>query len=220
MTDTISHNDSPPSTATRKKRLIGIIAGVLVVILLAALTLVYWRGFRDLPTPANDAKPGASSANPAGSGQLTEFRNDKVGIALSYPASWAQLRSPDPQVLLVASEGQEGTFQLRAVDLPTEVSQEQLPAAKQLTDQIVGANKTAKMLAEPKQVQLGGLPGYWYLYTFKDGATGQEGGHSHFFIFKGKTMLSFVFEALPASRFGEAAPTFDQITSSFHVLNK
>ncbi len=219
MTNTISENDSPPSTATRKKRLVAIVAGVLVVILLAALAAIFGPGLVGFQSSSNNAKPAAPSAS-AAPVQLTEYRNDQVGIALSYPSSWAVLKSKDPQVLLVASEGALGTFQLRAVDLPTVVGPQQLPAAKQLTDQIIGANKSAKMLTEPKQIELGGLPGYWYLYTFKDDSSGQEGAHSHFFVFKGKTMLSFVFETIPSAQFRDAAPTFDQITSSFHVLKK
>ncbi|HEY2763999.1 MAG TPA: hypothetical protein VGJ13_08310 [Pseudonocardiaceae bacterium] len=219
MTDTISQNDSPPSTATRKKRLVAIVAGVLVVILLGALAAIFGPGLVGYQGASNGAEPSPSSAKPAPT-QLTEYRNDQAGIALSYPSTWAQLRAKDPQVLLVASEGTEGTFQLRAVQLPTVVNQQQLPAAKQLTDQIVGANKTAQMLTEPKQITLGGLPGYWYLYTFKDESSGQEGAHSHFFIFKDKTMLSFVFESIPSSKFKDTAPNFDQIAASFHVLQK
>lgn len=219
MTDTISQNDSSPSTATRKKRLVAIVAGALVVILLGALAAIFGPGLLGYQGTSNSAQQSAPPAKAAPT-QLTEYRNDQVGIALSYPATWAQLKAKDPQVLLVASEGAEGTFQLRAVQLPTVVGQQQLPAAKALTDQIVGANKTAQMLTEPKQITLGGLPGYWYLYTFKDQSSGQEGAHSHFFIFKDKTMLSFVFEAIPSSQFKDTAPNFDQIAASFHVLQK
>lgn len=220
MTNVVSEIDSsPPKKSTRGKRLWLIIATVLVVIaLIATVTLFVWPGFLS-SNGSQDNAPANSAAASSPSADFTEFRNDQIGIALSYPSSWAQLRSPDPQVLLVASEGPLGTVQMRALDLPTPVGQAELPAAKQLTDQIVGANTTAKMIVEPKQVQPGGLPGYWYLYTFTD-QDGQEGAHSHFFIFKDKTMISLVFETLPAENFKDSAPEFDKIIDSFHVIQK
>lgn len=151
---------------------------------------------------------------------MTEFRNEELGIALSYPASWIRHRTQDPQILLLAADGPEKSFLLRAVELPNPVGQQELGAAKQLTDQIVGANKTAQLLVEPTRIELGGLPGYWYFYSFQDEASGQKGMHSHYFVFKDKTMITLVFQTVPAELFQEAAPTFDQITASFKVLEK
>ncbi|HEU0087545.1 MAG TPA: hypothetical protein VFQ77_07825 [Pseudonocardiaceae bacterium] len=218
MTNPVLEKDSPPSTATSKKRLLIIIAGVVVVIVLAILAALYGPrllGFQE-PTQGNPVNSPAV-AKPAG---FTEFRNDKVGFTLSYPSSWTKLPTQDPQVLLLAANGPQDSFLVRAVELPMQIGQQEIPAAKQLTDQIVGANKTAKMLVPPKQIELGGLPGYWYFYSFKDETNGQQGAHSHFFLFKGNTMLTFVFQSLPIEKFQASAPTFDQITASFRVLPK
>ncbi|MCA1683766.1 MAG: hypothetical protein LC708_01360, partial [Actinobacteria bacterium] len=67
---------------------------------------------------------------------------------------------------------------------------------------------------------LAGLPGYFYFYSFQDPGTGQRGAHSHFFVFKGQTLITLVFQALPAEQFPPAATTFDEITGSFRVLEK
>lgn len=223
MTDTMTKSDSNPSKAPGKKKLVAIVAAVLVAGGLAVPAALYGPQLVGIGEPSNEAgsnAPGAAPADGAKPGEVTEFRNEQAGIALSYPANWVQLKTNDPQILLLASDGPENSFLARSVDLPTPVGQQELPAAKQLTDQIVGGNKTAKMLTEPKQVELGGLPGYWYLYSFQDEQSGQVGAHSHFFLFKENKMITFVFQTIPVEEFQNSAPVFDQITASFRVLDR
>lgn len=223
MTDTITKGGSGPSKATSKKKLVVIVAALLVAVGLAVPAAIFGPqlvGVDDSSNEAGTNPPAGAPAEGANPGAVTEFRNDQAGIALSYPANWVPLKTADPQILLLASDGPENSFLVRSVDLPKPVGKPELPAAKQLTDQIVGGNKTAKMITEPKQVELGGLPGYWYLYSFKDEASGQEGAHSHFFLFKGNKMLTFVFQTVPVDQFQQSAPVFDQITASLRVLDK
>ena len=68
------------------------------------------------------------------------------------------------------------------------------------------------------QITLAGLPGYFYFYSFKDPTTGQEGVHTHYFLFKGSTMISFVFQALPKDSFQGLAHLYDEVIGSFRVL--
>ncbi|HSZ30000.1 MAG TPA: hypothetical protein VK784_09630, partial [Pseudonocardiaceae bacterium] len=89
-----------------------------------------------------------------------------------------------------------------------------------MTDKIVTSNKSVQLVTDPKQIELGGFPGFFYFYSFKDPTTGLEGAHSHFFLFNGKTMISMVFQTLPKEHFTESAKTFDQIAGSFHALKK
>ncbi len=223
MTDTITKSDSNPSKPTGKKKLLVIGAALLVAVGLAVPAAIFGPQLLGFEQPSNEAGANPPAGAPAEAPKpidFTEFRSDQAGIALSYPSNWVQLKTNDPQIALLASDGPENSFLVRTVDLPNPVGKEQLPAARQLTDQIVGGNKTAKMLTEPKQIELDGLPGYWYLYSFKDEASGQDGAHSHFFIFNGKKMITFVFQTLPAGEFQQSAPIFDQITSSLKVLNK
>ena len=72
--------------------------------------------------------------------------------------------------------------------------------------------------AEPTETEQGGLPGVYYLYTFRDPVSGLRGAHSHFFLFKGQTMISLVFQALPDGDFGRLAPLFDRVAGSLRVL--
>jgi hypothetical protein len=163
-------------------------------------------------------QPDASARlKPAG---FSEFRSEQAGFQLAYPSTWTKLSPRDPQVLLLVSQGTQASFLVRVNELPEPIGPPQLPAAKQLTDKIVTSNKSVQMITDPKPLTLGGLPGFFYFYSFKDPTTGQEGAHSHFFLFNGKTMISMVFQALPKERFSESAKTFDQIAASFQALKK
>ena len=220
MTNTVSEILSGPSkTPPGRQRTIIIVAALLGAAVLGVSAAIYGPellGFEEPPPP----ETGTSAPSPAVPqlGEFTEFAHEPTGIALSYPSSWLKLNTDDPQVLLLASDGPKNNFLVRAVELQSPVGEPELGAAKQLTDQIVGANKSAKLLVTPQQLTIAGLPGYWYFYSFQDAGTGQRGAHSHFFLFKGKTMLSFVYQTVPLEKFQESAPIFDKINGSLRVL--
>lgn len=118
-------------------------------------------------------------------------------------------------LLAVGSDG--ASFLVRKTAIGAPVSAGNLAAAKKLTDHVVTSGKNVVMLRAPQQVTLGGLPGYLYLYTFEDPSTGQRGGHAHYFLFQGATMLTLVFQALPATKFVPLAPLFDRVASTFRA---
>ncbi|MGH3977494.1 MAG: PsbP-related protein [Pseudonocardiaceae bacterium] len=169
------------------------------------------------PPPAAAAASSSPDSPPRG---FVEFRDEQAGFALAYPKDWARVQLDDPQVALLAVRSPQDYVQVRVLELDAPVGPQLLPDAKQLTGYIVQANQSVKLLAEPKRIELAGLPGYFYFYSFQDPASGQTGAHSHFFLFRGPTMISIVFQALPAERFPSLAPTFDQITGSFRLLPK
>ena len=205
--------------AIRRRRVLAIVIGVLVVAGLAA-GVIFGRGLLTSEEPAKAANASTNASMKATPADFTAFRSEQAGFELAYPTSWSKLNTKDPQILLLVSQGTEDSFLVRSLELQTPVGPPQLAAAKQLTDQIVNSNKTIQMVTEPKQIELGGLPGFFYFYSFKDAATGQDGAHSHYFLFNGKTMISLVFQALPKEHFSASAPTFDKITSTFRVLRK
>jgi hypothetical protein len=158
----------------------------------------------------------------AAPGALVEFRDDKAGWAVSYPNGWNRLQAKDADVVLVASEkpaeqNSGGSILARNVTLAAAVNDANLAAAKEVTDGIV-AGDGIQQITQPTVVHLGGLPGYFYFYSFKDPASGQEGVHSHYFLFKGQTMISFVFQALPKDDFPRLANVYDRVIGSFRVL--
>jgi hypothetical protein len=192
-----------------------VIAGVVVALALAAVASAAGQRMIAPDGPPSAAKGSARAATRAG---LVEFRRPQDGFALSYPSDWTKVPDTDPQVaLLAAGKDSAYSFQVRVLALQAQVGPAQLPTAKQLTDQIVSSNKAVKLLNQ-QQITLGGLPGYFYFYTFTDTASGQTGAHSHFFLFKGSTMITLVFQALPAEAFRGGSATFDQIANSFQQI--
>lgn len=196
----------------------------VAVAALVAAGVAFAAGNRavDSPKPAASSQTTTPTSSQA-TGGLLEFRDEKDGFAISYPRNWLRFESKDPSVVLVVSEkpvaqNSGGSILARTVTLANPVGQEQLPEAKKITDSIVTSGPGVELKFEPKAISQGGLPGWLYLYTFADQASGQRGVHSHYFLFKDKTMISIVFQALPESDFSRLAPVFDNVIETFRVL--
>lgn len=160
---------------------------------------------------------------PSGGGDRTKtlttpppsrFSDAQVGITMTYPASWTRLRSRDPQVLLVAAASPSTSLSLRVSKSQLkDVTPQSLPVVKQFTDDLVAADKRAKLLTAAEPIEVGGLPGYRYRYTYTT-ADGGTGAHVHYFLFKHDLLLQLVFQALPAAALTQQEPTFDRIAGS------
>ena len=199
--------------STRRRRVVAIVVVVLVAAGLA--TLASGLGQRLLDP---ERAPAAASGTLPG---FTEFRSPQGGFAVSYPEGWTREQTADPQVVLVATQGSAVSLQIRVVELDVAIGPRELPAVRQaLTDQIAMSNESLELLVGPQQIELAGLPGYYYFYTFQDSGSGQRGAHSHFFVFNGQRLITLVFQTLPTEQFPAAAPTFDQITASFRRLEE
>ena len=153
---------------------------------------------------------------------LVEFRDAKAGWAISYPKAWNRLEPKDADIALVvaekpAAQNTGGSILARVLTLGAPVTDGNLAAAKEVTDKIVTGDGI-QHITQPTTVHQAGLPGYFYFYTFKDPASGQEGVHSHYFLFKGSTMISFVFQALPKDNFQRLANVYDAGIGSFRLL--
>lgn len=175
--------------------------GVAAAILLGAAAMVVAR---ELISPA-PPDPPARAAN-----ELIRFRDAAGAYSISHPVGWKRVASSDPEVRLLAV-GDSSSMLVRMGNLGVEVRPEGLGAAKRLTDKLVRSAGQVKLLRPTKQVTLGGLPGYLYLYTFADAATGQRGAHAHYFLFRGRTLITIVFQTVPANRFASLAPLFDRL---------
>jgi PsbP-like protein len=191
---------------------------------LAALVAVggtaYLAGQEAVKQPATSRS--STTTTTAAGPELLEVRNEGAGFAISYPKAWARLEAADPQVVLVASEKGEqatqgGSILTRVIDLPAQVGPDRLDEAKKSTDGIVAKNPSVELKAQPTRLEIGGVPGYFYFYTFMDTGTGQRGVHSHYFLFKGTKMITIVFQALPDTDFVRLAPTFDRMAASFRI---
>jgi hypothetical protein len=192
--------------------------------LVLGVAVIAGKGAVDPPKKAAASK-GTVTTSSTAPGDLVEFRDEKTGWAISYPKIWNRLESPNADVVLVVSENPPerntgGSILARDLSLGAPVDESKLPAAKEVTDRIVTGGEGIRLLAQPAIVNQGGLPGYFYFYSFKDPTTGQEGVHSHYFLFKGSTMISFVFQAVPTEKFQALAHLYDEVIGSFRgVVN-
>lgn len=141
---------------------------------------------------------------------------DGRDFSVGYPRGWQRMESPDPQVALVAADGRGGSLLARVSEPGFTIgTRDELEHAQRFTDRIVTGGQGVELLARPAAIELSGLPGWYYFYTFEDEASRERGVHAHYFLFDGPTMFSLVFQALPAERFVELAPTFDTVAASF-----
>ena len=200
-------------------------AGIGLMVLVGAGTLFAVR--RDTPRrpAATQARmPAATQARSvAPTDELVEFRNDQAKFALSYPNTWIRATAPNPQIVLVAAEhdpakNQGGSILVRVTPLDAPIGKTQLSEARKATDAIVASAEGVALRAEPMETEQGGLPGLYYLYTFRDPVSGAIGAHSHYFLFNGPNMISVVFQALPDDDFVRLAPLFDRVAGSLRVL--
>ena len=199
-------------------------AAVVGGLIVAGVAFVVGNSSVDSPK-----KPAASQATattvpepPASSASLVEFRDEKVGWTISYPKAWNRLEAKDADIALVVSEkpveqNSGGSILARNLTLGAPVNDANLAAAKEVTDRIVTGNGI-EHITQPQVLHQAGLPGYFYFYRFKDSASGQVGVHSHYFLFKGSTMISFVFQALPDADFQRLATLYDQVIASFRAV--
>lgn len=189
---------------------------------MAVLGLVVWAviagtgggdggGGRGSPTTLV-APPDPNTTLPPN--QLTTFDDPETGISLQYPKSWQRIEAPvrDVRLLLSAGGGNGLTVRVERTEQPT--TPENIGNVEAFTEAAVQLNPSARILRK-QPITLNGMPGYYYLYTFRDEETGQEGVHAHYFLFQGRKMNILVFQALPADQFEPLAPTFDQVANTF-----
>lgn len=157
-----------------------------------------------------DPDPSARAPADAPADEFVRYRDPAAQLSIALPRDWRRVSSPDPEVRLLA-EGDGSSMSLRMSDLGFEVGPQGVGAAKKLTDELIRSVGPVTHIRPPQRVTLRGLPGYLYLYTFRDAATGQRGAHAHYFLFRGRNLITIVFQTLPSQRFATMAPLFDRI---------
>lgn len=191
------------------------LAGSAVVVVALAAGALAGRLTSSALFPSTEPAPAAAEASAPG--LVRFFRDGDAGLSLSYPADWTRHQSRERGVKLIASKGREASLLVRTVKLGFEVEPAEVPAARALTERFVARGRGVDVLATPRQITLGGLPGWWWLYAFDDAGTGARGVHSHYFLFDGERMVVLVFQAAPAERFERFAAAFDRIAASFRA---
>lgn len=136
--------------------------------------------------------------------------------SIAYPATWKVLPAPegDAQVVLSVKRDDSASFRVRAT--PTgfpKVTPAGLPVVRKFTDDLIGADDRVKLLQPPNSVELGGLLGWRYRYTY--GSAKDGGAHDHYFMFKDSLLIQIVFQAVPKQRLDDLTPVFERIAATF-----
>lgn len=151
---------------------------------------------------------------------FTTFSDTTVGFSIAYPSSWAREGSRDTGVPLLA-KSRDGAQALLVRVTPRlglsvpKVTLKGLPALRPLTDRLVHADPRARLLLRPAEVQVGGLPGWVYIYDQVGGAPSSRVAHIQYFLFSGTTLITLVFQAARADRLVADAPVFGRIAKTF-----
>jgi len=183
------------------------------VIVLSVLTVlvVGLAGFAFVLGTGKDSA-GPSPAKPAPL-PVTGFTDRQTGATLEYPRSWRQVQVPNATYRLVLDGGNDTGMTFRVFNTDVATTAANLENVKSVTDGVVTSNASVKILKQ-QAIQLNGMVGYYYLYTFTDD-NGLSAVHAHYFLFQGRKMNMIVFQATPDDFPGKAA-IFDKIAESFH----
>lgn len=158
----------------------------------------------------------SSSTTSAPRADVVRFKDAISKFSIDYPGSWSRLRTAgneaDVSLLVEADRATSLIVRAAPVGLAT-VTPKTLPIVRKLTDSLVAEDPRAKLLGAPVPVQLGGLPGYRYRYTYGSGET--SGAHDHYFLFKDGRLIQLVFQAIPSGRLSALTPVFDRIAATF-----
>ncbi|MGH9164600.1 MAG: PsbP-related protein, partial [Acidimicrobiales bacterium] len=144
------------------------------------------------------------------------FTDDKTGISIDYPKGWRVIEATDAALRFVATPGGDDSASVRVSDVGFTVSPTvpvEVADAKTLTEQLL-ADKGLTLIRQ-EDIEINGAATFYYLYSFKDSETGEEGVHAHYFVFHGQQMTQMVFQALPTAGFEKLVPVFARMASSF-----
>jgi hypothetical protein len=139
-----------------------------------------------------------------------------VGFQLDYPGTWHLYQPSDPKVQFLAGPDDHDFVQVRIISpLPATFGPGDLQAMKKISDALLSGQPIN--IVQESQITVSGLPGYQYVYTFKD-PSGQTGAHIHVFLFQANRLITLVFQALPETQLKAQAKSYDAVLASFRVL--
>jgi len=202
--------------AARSRLAITLVAGI--VVLVAAVALGRGIVSQPAPKPAPPSTATAPTTPPADPPGFVRFRDVRAGFSIAYPEGWARVASGDADVQLLVGKGRATSLLVRVAPSPlgAGVTAETLPIVRGLTDSLVRADGRVQLLGEPQPLVLDGLPGYRYAYTFAT-SSGKPGAHLHYFLFKGKRIITLVLQTLPAQRLEQELPLLQRVAATFQA---
>ena len=206
----------PPRSGSPRWAIVTLSALTAVVVGLVVYA-VLGSGSSDGGGPSVHILPPANPSTTVAAEQLATFTDAETGFSLKYPKSWQPVGSPVRDLRLALDAGGGAGLSVRVVRTEQPTTPDNIANLEAFTQAAVNLNPSAKIVTK-EQTTVNGMPAFYYLYTFRDDETGQEGVHAHYFAFQGRKMNVLVFQVLaadPQAEFERLAPTFDQVTASF-----
>ncbi len=176
---------------------------ISVVVLVALVAGAFYVG-----RGSSNSHQNKPSTVPAG---FATYRSPDGGFSISYPAQWQVV--PNTGVSLLLSAGGNDALSIREVTLQQAVDTKNVDSIRAVTDAILSTPSAQLQVLLARPITIGGIAGYYYLYTFPSGK--DRGVHAHYFLFQGRKLTMLVFQALPSSDFQGLAPVFDQVSATF-----
>lgn len=200
-------------------------AGLGIMVVVLGAFLLGQRANRQEPPQSQPTSTSTSIAPATVPADFVTYTDSEAGFTLKHPRTWRrvppeELNLPEgatPPNLVVTPGGLD-YVSVRVTELEGTVGPDNIGDLQAVTDAII-SDADVRVL-ERRSVTVNGMAGYYYLYTFTDGTTKQDGLHSHYFLFQGNRMNALVFQAVPAEAIRRLEPTFDAIRDSFESKPK
>lgn len=212
-----------PSERAKQRRMVVLLSVLTGVVVLTAL--IAWSLSNGI-TSQSSGGPGPTTATSRPSPTLPEseldtFHDAATGVTVKYPKRWRRLGAPSSDVLLWLEAGGRDAMLVRLYPIPIETpaTPDNIGNLKTFTDGIIALDRDNRVI-QSQLVQLNGRLAYYYLYTFRDTVSGQEGVHLHWFVFEGHRIFSMVFQAVPSEDIRALEGIFNQIAASFTVAQE
>ncbi|MCA1691336.1 MAG: photosystem II reaction center PsbP family protein, partial [Actinobacteria bacterium] len=204
----------PKAKLRRQVILLSVLTGAIVAVAIVAFVLSRSATKAGEEAQATTTVPPTNTIVTLPESAFTTFRDDQTGFTIKYPRTWERLQPPVADIRLVTNAGGYDGFRIRVAPIEVPATVENIGNFKAVTDTIAFGDRSAKLIQE-QLVTLNGLLAYYYLYTFQDPITNQEGIHAHYFVFEGLRMFMINFQTIPTEEFVRQAGIFDQIAESF-----
>ena len=211
--DSASEEPKKPRKAGDRQRLI-VVLGVVIV-----AAGIFYLANRDDPATVGDGETEEVD--------FATIDDREGGFSIKLPRNWQffEQQQEDPQIRFVAgAPGTQNNVRVRVSPLSQPVVIDSTTPDNVLAefqaqfDKYIDDGENVREVLQRKRVNINGLEGWWYLYSFNDSVGNEEGIHSHFFLMGGDKLYVLVFQALPTPAYETNAKLFDQIITSFRLL--
>ena len=203
---------------------------IAAVVLTAALLLALAVGLAACGSSESD---GDGDATPSAEAATTTYHNDEYGFSITYPSDYKEapvefssstangpvfdIGFGDPEGTIIDDMALDG-LQISVYELSKKVPPESVPDLEKdfqnLVDSLMPGLEDGKILDPLGPVELNGVPGFGFSYTYKQGDT--EIRATTFFLVKGQYQYVVTAQA-SMDRWDEVSPELEAAAMSFMV---